>query len=159
MRYLSGEDEQVAMSYLSLAAEIAKKSSCLRSKCGSVIVKDGRVIGQGYNSPPGDVCLERCLKDDLPKGFKSDKTCCVHAEQRAIRDADRKNPDLVVGSRLYFTRLDDEGLPMRVGKPYCTICSKATLDAGIAEFVLWHDEGVAVYDTKEYNDLSFQFKG
>ena len=31
------------------------------------------------------------------------------------------------------------------------------LDVGIAEFVLWHEKGVCVYDTKEYNELSFQF--
>lgn len=158
MRYLSGEKEKTAIDYLLQAATVAKDAKCLRSKCGSIIVKDGVVIGAGYNSPPGDVCIERCLKDDLPANFKSDKTCCMHAEQRAIRDADRRYPDLVAGSTLYFIRLGEDGVPKRAGKPYCTICSKATLEAGIGEFVLWHDEGVCVYGAKEYNDLSFQFR-
>lgn len=49
------------------------------------------------------------------------------------------------------------GLILKAGKPYCTICSKMALDVGIAEFVLWHEEGITVYDTKEYNELSFQY--
>ena len=73
-------------------------------------------------------------------------------------DALRNNPDKIIGSRLYFIRLDDKGAPSRAGKPYCTICSKMALDIGIEEFVLWHEKGVCVYDTQEYNALSFQFK-
>jgi hypothetical protein len=31
------------------------------------------------------------------------------------------------------------------------------LDAGIAEFVLWHEEGICVYPTAEYNKLSHEY--
>ncbi|MBW2995187.1 hypothetical protein KY312_02455 [Candidatus Woesearchaeota archaeon] len=158
MRILTGFAEKVAMKYINKSAEIAKSSKCLRSKCGSVIVKDDETIGQGYNSPPGDRTLEKCLKDNLPADFKSDKTCCVHAEQRAIMNALARNPDRIKGSRLYFIRLDENENPKRAGRPYCTICSKMALDAGIKEFVLWHEEGICVYDTKEYNTLSFQYR-
>jgi len=34
-----------------------------------------------------------------------------------------------------------------------------TLDIGIKEFVLWHEKGFCVYDTDEYNVLSFGYKG
>lgn len=50
------------------------------------------------------------------------------------------NPDKIIGARLYFIRIDDEGKPTKAGKPYCTICSKMTLDAGVKEFVLRHEE-------------------
>jgi hypothetical protein len=73
-------------------------------------------------------------------------------------DALRKNPDKLSGSRLYFIRLDDKGIPSKAGEPYCTICSEMALDVGIAEFVLWHDKGICVYNTKEYNALSFQYE-
>jgi len=67
--------------------EIAKLSTCKRSKCGSVIVVDDSfIIGDGYNSMPCNVTGE-CFKENLSPTFKSDKTCCVHAEQRAIMDA------------------------------------------------------------------------
>jgi deoxycytidylate deaminase len=96
-------------------------------------------------------------KDSLDKKV-TDKTCCVHAEQRAIMDALKSNSKKLENSRLYFTRIDKKGNQKFAGEPYCTMCSKMTLDAGISEFVLYHKEGIAVYDAEEYNDLSFMFK-
>ena len=160
MRYLSGDEEKKALEYIAQAAEIAKKATCERSKCGAVIVQLDEVIGSGFNSPPQDIeSQRRCSysKDSYHKKV-TDKTCCVHAEQRAIMNALRKNPDKLSGSRLYFICLADNGKPSRAGKPYCTICSKMALDVGIDEFVLWHKKGVCVYNTDEYNTLSFQFK-
>ena len=151
-------DIENAMTWFTLAiVEARNHATCHRSKCGSVIVDCyGQFLATGFNSMP---CNEQttCFKDTLGSGFKSDKTCCVHAEQRAIMNALNYHGDLIKGSRLYFIRLDEEGNPKKSGKPYCTICSKMALDVGIAEFVLWHEEGITVYDTKEYNELSFQF--
>ena len=158
MRILEGKEEKEAQGYLRACASIAMHSNCLRSRCGSVIVKNGRIIGEGFNSPPNHERLFKCVKDTLPKDFKSDKTCCVHAEQRAIMDALKKNPANIAYSRIYFIRLDENGKQAVAGKPYCTICSKMALDAGIAEFVLLHEEGITVYNTKEYNDLSFAYR-
>ncbi len=156
MRYLTGTEEQEALQYIQGAAEIARGSCCLRAHCGSVIVRDREIIGRGYNSPPRDIRIDRCTKDDLPKEFRSDRTCCIHAEARAVYDALAHRPEKIVGSRLYFIRLADDGSLARAGTPYCTMCSKLALDAGIAEFVLWHKEGIRVYDTAEYNRISFQ---
>ena len=159
MRVLFNLEGWEALDYLSKAAEIAKSATCRRSKCGSVVVQLDEIIGSGFNSPPQNLENQRkcsCSKDSYHQKV-TDKTCCVHAEQRAIMDALRRNPDKLFGSRLYFIRLDDDGIPSKAGEPYCTICSKMALDAGISEFVLWHDKGVCVYDTKEYNLLSFQF--
>ena len=160
MKYLSGKEKEEAKNFMDLAAIVANGSSCLRTKCGSVIVKDIEVIGYGFNSPPGNKRLEKCLKDDLPDGFKSDKTCCIHAEELAIMLALRKDPQgiTLLGSRLYFIRLDEKGEKTFAGKPYCTICSKMALDVGISEFTLWHEEGICVYGTEEYNQLSFGYK-
>lgn len=57
-----------------------------------------------------------CSKDSYHKKV-TDKTCCIHAEQRAIMDALRKNPDKIAGSRLYFIRLDDNGKPTKRDNP------------------------------------------
>lgn len=158
MRYLSGDEEKKALEYINKATQIALSSTCERSRCGSVIVQDDEIIGSGFNSPPQNKEEQRrCSysKDSYHKKV-TDKTCCVHAEQRAIMSVLRNNSDKIAGSRLYFIRLDDNGVPSRAGQPYCTICSKMALDIGIAEFVLWHEGGVCVYDTDEYNALSFQ---
>jgi len=121
-----------------------------------VLAKNGKIIGQGWNSPPGDICIKKCFKDDLPKDFKSDKTCCIHAEDRAIRNALARAPSEVRGSQLFFIRLDDKNEMQIAGKPYCTMCSKLALDVGIAEFVLWHEQGITAYGAEEYNLISFK---
>jgi len=159
MKYLENNDEKIALEFIKKAAEVAKHATCERAKCGSIIVKENEIIGEGFNSPPNNLeSQRRCsLKKSSFHIKVTDKTCCVHAEQRAIMDALAKNPDKLLGSRLYFIRLDDEENPSRAGEPYCTICSKMALDVGIAEFVLWNDKGVCIYNTEEYNDLSFQF--
>lgn len=145
--------------WMRTAAEVAKRATCGRSKCGSVIVRDGEVIGEGFNSPAGNLeSQRRCGADKSSYHRKvTDKTCCIHAEERAIMDALRRHPDQVAGSTLYFIRLDKEGKPKFSGRPYCTICSKLALDVGIAEFVLWHESDITAYPTDEYNDLSYKF--
>ncbi len=161
MRILEGAEEVEAIGFLEQAVEIAQKASCQRSRCGSVIVKNGKLIGSGWNSPPGNLETQRrcsCEKTSChPK--VTDKTCCVHAEQRALFDALIKDPEKLKGSRLYFIRLDENNNISRAGQPYCTICSKMTLDLGVVEFVLWHEDGIGVYDTQEYNKRSYEYGG
>lgn len=137
---------------------VAPKSTCKRSKCGSIIVFDGLVIiGEGYNSKPCNEVGE-CFKDTLAPTFKSDKTCCIHAEQRAIMDALQGGfREYIKGSTLFFIRLDENNNPKYSGDPYCSICSKMALDVGISNFVLFKKEGWTSYDTKEYNEITFQY--
>ncbi len=150
-----------AENFLNEAAKVASKAMCDCAKCGTVIVKDGEIIGSGYNAPPQELASQkRCgQKHKLKPKFKSDKTCCVHAEQRAVMDALRHNPDKLQGSTLYFTRVDDAANLLPSGKPYCTICSKMSLDAGVGSWVLMHEEGITKYDAEAYNDISFAYDG
>ena len=54
MKYLSGEEEERTMEYIDKAAEAALGSTCLRNRCGSIIVKNDEIIGSGFNSPPAN---------------------------------------------------------------------------------------------------------
>lgn len=140
----------------------AKKSSCHRSRCGSVIVNDSnspffRILGVGYNSMPCDA-EGACFKDSLAPTFKSDKTCCIHAEQRAILDCLKINPSHIEESHLFFIRIDDHDRPKPSGAPYCSICSKMALEVGVGKFHLWHSEGWTAYGAEEYNKLTFEYK-
>lgn len=159
MRYLGGLEEVEALKYIMLAGEVAKDATCTRSKCGSVIVNLDLILGTGFNSPVGN--LENQRRCDNPKTIYdkkvTDKTCCVHAEQRAIMDALSSNSKNLDGSRLYFVRLKNEQIS-KSGEPYCTICSKMALDVGIDEFVLYKKDGICVYDTQEYNNLSYKYE-
>ena len=144
--------------YFKEAASEAKKALCQRAKCGSVVVLNDEIIGRGYNAPPLNK-TENCQCEsgyrDSPKP-KSDRTCCMHAEWRSIIDALKKQGDLA-GAKLYFTRVDDSGDILFSGEPYCTVCSRLALDTGIAGFGLWHESGIKMYKTDEYNRLSYEF--
>lgn len=158
MEYLKGEQEQDAIKWMNAAAEVAKKALCSRAKCGTVIVKDGEIIGEGYNAPPLDSEEHRTCDERTYSGKPGyDRTCCIHAEWRAILDALRRSPDKIQGSRLYFTRVDSDGNIKKSGEPFCTVCSRLSLDAGISNFLLWHDNGIAEYPTNEYNKLSHSY--
>lgn len=146
--------------YFHEAIAEARKATCGRRFCGGVVVSvEGEVIGRGWNGPPaGDESQRRCgRKSELHPDFKSDKTCCPHAEWRAIFNALRSAPGKVIGSTLYFAACDENGEHIFAGEPYCTICSKMALDVGIVGFGLWHEEGIHVYDTSDYNNLSFSW--
>ncbi len=158
MEYLKGQKEKEAISWMEKAAEIAKKSLCLRAKCGTVIVKDGKIIGEGYVAPPLDKKENQICNKEFGVGKpKYDRTCCVHAEWRAIIDALKRNPEKIKESKLYFTRVDEGGKTKKSGKPFCTVCSRLALDTGIEKFVLWHEEGIGEYGTEEYNRLSYEY--
>ncbi len=160
----------------------AKLATCLRARCGAVVIsKHGRQLGFGYNHIPqkdaghllamytwirylGTIRLQKpdkhliCRKDSLPVGFKSDKTCCIHAEQMAIIEALKNNgADDLNGGTIFFVRIDKDGNPEYAGEPWCTICSKLALDVGIERFVLYQVEGWTAYETEYYNELSFQY--
>lgn len=148
------------LKYIEEAVKEANKSGCKQARCGCVIVKDEKIIGRGFNSPPAELeSQRRCFNSKKDFNNKvTDKTCCMHAEQRAMFDALRTNSDSIKGADLYFIRIDEEGIKLPAGKPYCTICSKMALDLGIKNFILFHKQGIKVYDAREYNNLSFSFE-
>ena len=143
-----------------LAGECAKRSTCKKDFCGAVIAKDDVVIGEGWNTPAGNREDQRTCEIteyDWMKKKKADKTCCMHAEWRAILDALRRHANDLAGSTLYFTRVDAEGSLLKSGEPYCTVCSRFALDVGIAKFALWQASGIQVFEAGEYNRRSYQF--
>lgn len=144
--------------YFNETVKVARHALCLRDLCGAIIVQDDHIIGSGFNGPANNNLKARKCELDLIDSVKpkSDRTCCLHAEWRAIMDALRRQKDLH-GSVLYFTRVDQDGNILKSGKPYCTVCSRLALDAGITTWVLWHDDGIHLYDAYEYNDLSYKF--
>lgn len=162
MRILIDQKElERANRFLSQAAlEARERSTCSRRRCGAVVVLEDVVIGRGYNSPANKLeGQRRCQCDKSTYHPKvTDKTCCVHAEVRAIHDALR-----TVGTRsltkaqLFFTAVDKDNHQLRSGKPYCTLCSKQALDVGIGEWVLAHPEGITVYSAAKYNEISYQY--
>ncbi len=125
------------------ACNTAQQSLCLRSKCGAVVVGkprfvqpgtsslfEGTLLGVGYNSPPqDDPVFRRCGETQPSRAHpKAGRTCCVHAEVRALLCAPRSH---VKGATLYFSRVDEKGILIPSGRPWCTECSKLALDLDV----------------------------
>lgn len=146
--------------FLKEAQYEAQRATCKRRPCGAVIVKGNSIIGKGFNSPPGnDEGQRQCNSDKKLLDSKvTDKTCCVHAEERAIIDALRQGHDLS-GSTMYFTSVDKEGKRLCSGEPFCTLCSKLALDVGVSTWILEHEKGIISYSSQEYNKLSYAYSG
>lgn len=139
MRYI---DDQ---GFAALAVAEANRSPCQRSKRGVVIVKDGKVIGRGHNSPPPGFacdgsCRERC------------RDYAVHAEKSAMFDALRKGFSLNGARGFHMKSVEGKGVVS--GTPSCVHCSKDMLFFGLSEFVLLDENGFALYGMEEFHDLT-----
>lgn len=127
--------------FLKVAEDISKRSNCLSSTGGAVIVKDNVILSTGYIGSPRGVkdCFEKgyCLRRKLnvPSGQKYEICASVHAEQNAIINAAREGQK-IVGAKMYLffkkIYLGDE----KIVKAYpCYICKKMIINAGIDEFI------------------------
>ena len=113
--------------YMDMAYEQAEKSTCLRTKVGTVFVKDGKVVAQGYNNITGGVkdCVDvGCIRDimHIPSGTRREICRAICAEQLAISEAARNGVE-IDGSTAYITTFP------------CHICAKMLVSSGIQEII------------------------
>lgn len=123
--------------YLSIAAAVAQRSTCLRRQYGAVIVKNDEIVATGYNGAPrGD---ENCCdvgecwreRNNIPHGEQYEKCVAVHAECNAIISASRNE---MLGSTLYL--FGYEGLDQVNENPApCLICTRMIKNAGIEKVI------------------------
>ncbi len=90
--------------YMSLAAQLAERSHCVKMKVGAVLTKDTRIISLGYNGPPAGThnCDEEWPEIGCPRDSKGSCSLALHAEQNAILYAAKNKVDLQ-DSTLYVT--------------------------------------------------------
>jgi len=148
MRYLEGSELEEAVKWMEVAVRTAENSPCRTDKRGVIIVKDGKLIGKGFNAPPIPFKCEPNYCGD------SCRVPAVHGEMNAIFDAANNSYD-VKGARMYHAKVE-KGILQDSRKPRCADCSKHVLQAGIAEFVLKHEEGFTVYDAEEFHRISLE---
>ena len=83
--------------YFNLAKKLTQtESNCAKIQTGAVIVKNGKVVGEGFNlcSPVGfkhGETVEKCLRMEVPSGQGYELCKGVHAEVVAIVDAGAQN--------------------------------------------------------------------
>lgn len=123
------DDKQLAldMRYLRMARIWAENSYCERRKVGALIVKDKRIIADGYNGTP--VGFENICEDENGQT----KQYVLHAEANAI-------------TKLASSTNDSSGATVYVTDAPCIECAKLIIQAGVVRVVYseeYHtDEGV-----------------
>jgi dCMP deaminase len=117
--------------FMNVAQEVAKRSTCTRRSVGAVLVKDKRIIATGYNGAPKNLshCTpETCLRKDSESGNNLTACRAVHAEENCIIQAASFGTS-TLGSELYVTCFP------------CAHCAKTLINAGVKH----------VYYTEKYN--------
>ena len=114
--------------FITLAFLISNRSSCDRLKVGCVLVKNNRIISQGYNG-----FLPGCPHKSIVRNNHEQAT--VHAEQNAIADCAKRGVNCNE-STAYITHYP------------CIICTRILLAAGIKEIKYIND-----YHNDEFVDI------
>lgn len=117
--------------FMTIAHQVATRSTCVRRKVGAVLVRDKRILATGYNGPPSGLphCIDvGCLREKLkvPSGQRHELCRGLHAEQNAIIQAAIHGVS-VKGAVLYCTHYP------------CSLCAKMLINAGITRVVVAED--------------------
>lgn len=113
--------------FMSIADQVATRSTCLRRQIGAVLVRDKRILATGYNGVPSGLkhCAEvGCIREKLgiPSGTQHELCRGLHAEQNTVIQAARYGIN-IDGATIYCT-----------AHP-CVQCTKILLNAGIKTIV------------------------
>ena len=144
--------------YINIAADLYKRSTCLRRKFGALIVKNDEIIATGYNGAPRKTksSLDHgwCWRErhNIPHG-KNYETCrSVHAEQNAIIQAPRRD---MIGSTLYIAGENADGSLCNAFP--CVVCIRMIINAGIERLVYRAADGSLKieYPQKDWKDDNF----
>lgn len=114
-------------SFMNIAYEFARHSTCKKLQVGAILVKDRRVISSGYNGVPSGMehCCDRFKNIDITtlEGRELHHKFCVqnelHAEQNCIAYAARSGAQIDDSCTLYVTHA------------CCCDCAKLVVAAGI----------------------------
>lgn len=129
--------------YVEMARVFSKKSKCVSHQVGCLIVKDRRIVSNGYNGTPAGyincnevfdpASFDRELHHEFSLNYE------IHAEMNALLFAARMGIS-TDGATLYSTL-----------QP-CSACLKNIVQAGIRRIVF-----LDYYDKSEWGDESRQF--
>lgn len=110
------KQDKIDLLYLRMAKVWAENSYCKRSQVGCLIVKDGRIISDGYNGTPSgfDNGCEDCDNNTL--------STVLHAEANAI-------------TKIAKSTNSSEDATLYVTLSPCFDCAKLIIQAGIKRVV------------------------
>jgi len=140
------------------AEKEARKSKCLKSQVGVVIVKDGNIISKGYNKivVTDGLLVDKegycnpCIREDIHNNSLVERCYAIHAEQMALINA---KCDLE-GSTMYHAKIKN-GKRVPIEVPTCTVCNRMLKEAGVY-FICLQKEGYVKYSPEEIVNISFK---
>ena len=101
--------------YLRMARIWAENSYCQRRQVGALVVKDGRIISDGYNGTPSGF-ENICEENNVTKPY------VLHAEANAI-------------TKLARSHNSSEGATMYITASPCIECAKLIIQSGIKRII------------------------
>jgi len=116
---------------MSIAGQVAMRSTCLRRQVGCIIVLERRIVSTGYNGAPSGLphCEEvGCVRETrgVASGERHELCRGLHAEQNAIIQA-AMHGTAVRGGSMFCTH-----------KP-CILCTKMLINAGVLR--VYYEQG------------------
>lgn len=118
--------------YLDIAETVAERSTCLKRRYGSVIVKNNVIVSSGYNGSPRGMlsCIDtgKCNREAAERGTDYSYCPAVHSEVNAILQAGRER---TLGADLYLVGYDLSSSEYVENSSSCTNCRRVIINAGI----------------------------
>lgn len=135
--------------YMNIAFAVSLRSTCLRRKVGSIIVKDDRILSTGYNGSPSGMinCIDNpeiCYrsKHNIPSGKELHLCRANHSEVNAIMSA-LKTGENLTGASIFVTTSP------------CSNCAKMIIQSGISE--VYYIEGYEdVFSISLFNEAGIK---
>lgn len=124
----SGERPSWDEYFMTIAHQVATRSTCTRRHVGAVLVRDKRLLATGYNGVPRGLahCADvGCLRERMgvPSGERHELCRGLHAEMNALLQA-AEHGISVAGAVIYCTN-----------QP-CSLCAKMLINVGITRILV-----------------------
>lgn len=137
--------------YLQMAADAAKRSTCMKRHYGAIIVKDDHIVSTGYNGAPRGRAncdlLGACPRMAVPNNTDYSTCRSVHAEANAIIHA---NYNDMIGSTLYLAGWDCKtDKPVTETSP-CPMCKRMIINAQIKQVIVRDGDEIKSYDVADW---------
>lgn len=146
--------------YLSIALDVAKRSTCLRTGYGSCIVNNDSIVSTGYNGAPRGTpnCIDigLCARTNIPSRMRYELCRAVHAETNSLLNASSRAD--VVGARIYIAGFDarifyetGEVIEKLGEQSYpCMMCYRNLVNARVAEVCIKGNAGNPVVHSLQF---------
>lgn len=149
--------------YLELARQLARQSNCKKIHYGAIIVKDGLVLGRGFNQPvnlPEDMGIKCCLRVNIESGTRTEQCLATHAEEVSVLNSLALGFNIEDAS-LYLAKESSDGkiLYFDTSIICCSHCSRILYYMKIKEVIVGKTTGIEHVSINDVIKLAYEKLG